>query len=71
MLDRILASSLWLSVLVLICATGCLSLIFGFAGTRSLLLGHSTGGATAILGACLLGWACHCLCRHAPDLMDQ
>ena len=71
MLDRLLNTALWMTVMGMITATGGAALILAYRGTLNLCATKYPLGATAILAGTVLGGASYLLCRHCNDLMDR
>jgi hypothetical protein len=71
MLDRLLNSALWLTVMALITFTAGASLILIYRGLYDLFMRrYPTGGAAIALGIVFAG-ASFLLARNGNDLMDR
>jgi hypothetical protein len=71
MLDRLLSSALWITVMGLIMFTAGGSLLVGCRGLFGLFAGHYPAGVGMLCGGVLLGGTSYYLCRYCNDLIDR
>ena len=70
-LDRILARTLNVAAIGLICAAGALSILIGYSGVLNLLAASVGRAAAQLIAAMLLGVVACRLARHRHELADS
>jgi len=71
MLDRLLNSALWLTIMSLITGTAAGGLTLCYRGLFDLCAARYTSGSVALGAGMLLGLASYLLARNANDLIDR
>lgn len=71
MLDRLLNSALWLTVMSMITGAAAGALLLSYRGLFDLCATRYTPGSIALTSGILLGCASYLLARNANDLIDR
>lgn len=71
MLDCLLNSALWLTVMSMITGAAAGALMLSYRGLFDLCAARYTPGSIALASGVLLGFASYVLARNANDLIDR
>ena len=71
MLDRLLNTALWLTVMGMISTSAAAALIVGYHGLFNICAGRYHGGAFAVAVGVALAGSSYVLFRHCNDLIDR